>query len=375
MTVDIRPVVTSGQRRAYVNFPIRLYLGNPYYVPAMRSEELMILNPAKNPSFQTAAVRSWLAYKDGRIAGRITGIHIPAYKEIWGKNEARFGWVDFIDDDDVVDALFDTVEDWARSLGATAITGPQGFTDLDPEGMLIEGFEELGTLPMIYNYPYYPEQLVRRGYGKEIDWVEYEIRTPESIPDKVRRVQGLVLKRNNLRLVEARRSRDLMPYAGGLFHVLSETYKNLYGFVPLSEAQVESYIKQYIPFADPKFTKIAVNEDDQVVAFGVAMPSLSRALQKNRGRLFPFGWIPMLRALKNPEGLDLYIVAVLPEYQASGVIAVIMGEVTQAAIDAGIRTAESSGELETNDAVQAMWRSYDHRQHKRRRCFIRQLGD
>ncbi len=373
MAVEIRVVATRQDLKKYVNFPIKLYRGNPWYVPSMRSEELTVLDPKKNPSFETAKARSWLAYKDGRIAGRITGIYLPQYKEIWGKNQARFGWVDFIDDAEVSLALFDAVETWAKTFGVDSVTGPQGFTDLDPEGMLVEGFEELGTLPMIYNYSYYPEHLGHMGYVKETDWLEFEIQVPESIPEKVSRIQGLVLKRKKLHMVNAKRSKDLMPYAKGLFHVLTESYKDLYGFMPLSEAQVDSYIKQYIPFADPRFTKVVVNEDDKVVAFGVAMPSLSRALQKNKGRLFPFGWIPMLRAMKKPDGMDMYLVAVLPEYQSSGVVSVVMGTITQGAIDAGIETAETSGELEENTTIQAMWRNYEHRQHKRRRCLIKEL--
>ncbi len=373
MAVEIRIIQTKRDLKKYVQFPIDLYKDNPWYVPSMRSEEMAVLNPKKNPSFETAEARSWLAYKDGKIAGRITGIYLPKYKEIWGKNQARFGWVDFIDDEEVSRALFDTVEKWAGDIGAESVSGPQGFTDMDPEGMLVEGFEELGTLPMIYNYAYYPEHLGRMGYVKETDWLEFEIRTPESIPEKVRRIQELVLLRKKLHMVDAKRSKDLMPYARGLFNVLSESYKNLYGFMPLSEAQVDSYIKQYIPFADPRFTKVVVDENDRVVAFGVAMPSLSRALQKNRGRLFPFGWIPMLQAMKKPVGVDMYLVAVLPEYQSSGVVSVVMGSITQGAIDAGVESAETSGELEDNAAVQAMWRNYDHRQHKRRRCFIKEL--
>jgi hypothetical protein len=374
MSVEIRKVENRRDLKKYVQFPISLYRDHPYYVPTLYSEEMAVLDPKKNPSFETAQSNSWLAYKDGRIAGRITGVYIPAYKERWGKSLARFGWVDFIDDEEVSGALFDTVETWARGLGAEGITGPQGFTDLDPEGMLVEGFEELGTLPMIYNYPYYPEHLERRGYKKEIDWLEFEIKTPQSIPEKVKRVQELVLKRKHLRLVEAKKSKDLMPYARGLFDVLNESYKDLFGFIPLTEKQIDSYIRQYIPFADPRFTKVVLNEKDRVVAFGVAMPSLSKALQKNSGRLFPFGWIHMLRAMKKPAGLDMYLVAVLPEYQSSGVVSVVMGAITQGGIDAGVTSAETSGELETNEAVQSMWQNYEHRQHKRRRCFIREFS-
>jgi GNAT superfamily N-acetyltransferase len=371
MAVEIRKVKTKRDLKKYVRFPLDLYKDNPYYVPNLFMDDIFVLDKNKNPSFKTCEAESWLAWKNGKIAGRITGLYLPEYQEFWGKNQARFGWVDFIDDPEVSKALFDTVETWAAEKGVTGITGPQGFTDLDPEGMLVEGFDELGTLPMIYNHAYYPEHLAQYGYIKEIDWLEFEIKIPESIPERILRIQELVLKRKKLHMVEAKKSKDLMPYAEGIFDVLSESYKDLYGFVPLKKEQVDTYIKQYIPYADPKFTKVIVNESDQVVAFGVAMPSLSRALQKSRGRLLPFGWIHILHAMKNPEELDLYIVAVRPEYQSSGVIAILLAAVTQAAIKAGIKTCESSGELESNKSVQAMWSSYDHRQHKRRRCFIK----
>lgn len=372
--VIIKEVLTKKDRNDYISFPLKLYRGNRYFVPNFRMDDLALMDRKKNPAMDNSLTKSWLALRDGKVAGRIMGIYLKEYNEIWKRNIARFGWVDFIDDREVSEALFQTVEKWAAEQGAEGISGPQGFTDFDPEGMLIEGFQELGTLPMIYNYPYYPGHLTAMGYEKDADWIEFEIKIPREIPEKVKRVQELVLKRSRMTMVEAKSSRDLLPYARGIFHVLGEAYKDLYGYMPLTEKQVEAYTKQYIPYADPRFTKVVVDENDRVVGFSIAIPSLSRALQKSRGRILPFGWIHLLKAMKNPRGLDLYLVAVLPEYRKSGIVAVIMGRVTEEAIKAGIKTAESNGELETNTDVQAMWRSYEHRQHKRRRCFIKHFG-
>ena len=371
MSIEIRRVTNKREMKKYVQFPNKLYKNNEYFIPSLFMDDMAVLDKKKNPAYDNCISESWLAYKDGKIAGRITGIYLSEYKKIWKRDVARFGWVDFIDDNDVSKALFDTVEKWSKEQGAQGISGPQGFTDLDPEGMLTKGFDELGTMPMIYNYSYYPEHIKQYGYEKDADWLEFEIKVPESIPEKVKRVQQLVLKRKHLKMIDAKKSKDLLPYANGIFDVLVESYKDLYGFMPLTREQVDAYTKQYIPFTDPKFSKVIVDENDKVIAFSIAIPSLSRALQKSKGKLFPFGWYHLIKAMKKPVGLDLYLVAVLPEYQKSGIIAVIMGAATEASIEAGIKTAESSGELEDNKEIQAIWGSYEHRQHKRRRCFIK----
>lgn len=371
--IIIKKVLSKKDRKNFVNFPLKLYRGNQFYVPNFYSDDMALLDRKKNPAFDTCESESWLALKEGQVVGRITGIYLPEYKKIWKRDIARFGWIDFIDDREVSNALLKTVEDWAIEKGAEGISGPQGFSDFDPEGMLIEGFNELGTLPMTYNFEYYSRHLDQSGYVKDADWLEFEIKIPESIPEKVKRVQQLVMKRSRLRMVDARKSKELLPYAQGIFDVLGAAYSNLYGYMPLSKRQVESYTKQYIPYADTRFTKVVVDEKDKVVAFSIAIPSMSRALQKCGGKLFPFGWFHMVRALKKPDGLDLYLVAVHPDYKNSGIIAVIMGTVTEEAIKAGIKTSESSGELEDNTDVQSMWHSYEHRQHKRRRCYIKRF--
>ena len=373
MSVEIRPVESRKDLKRYVQFPLDLYKDNEFYVPTIFRNEMDTLDHHKNPAFRTAEAKSWLAWKNNRIAGRITGIHLKKYAEIWKREIVRFDWVDFIDDSEVSRQLFSTMEEWAVSQGAEAVSGPQGFTDFDPEGMLIEGFDELGTLPMLYNYPYYPKHLESMGYTKHADWVEFEIACPKSIPEKVARVQHMVLERNKFHLLEPKKSKDLIPYGHQIFDILGKAYKDIYGYIPLTKEQIDFCIKQYIGITDIRYSRVAVDDNDRVVATSIIMPSLSRALQKCRGKLFPLGWYFLMKAMKKPTRLDFYLIAVDPKYQSSGVLAVIMGETTRTGMENGIKYAETSGELETNTKVQNMWRSYEHRQHKRRRCYIKEL--
>ncbi len=373
MSLEIRRVSTRRDLKKYVRFPLELYKKNPHFIPPILMDEKAVLSPRKNPSFESAEAASWLALENGNVVGRITAIYLPRYKEFWGRNTARFGWVDFIDDPRVSSLLFSTAEAWAGTKGAVSISGPQGFTDLDPEGMLIEGFDETGTLPMIYNYPYYQSHLASLGYRKDTDWVEFELKIPEKVPEKVVRVAALFQEKSGFRVLEAKSARDYIPYGKGIFEVLEEAYGHLYGFMPLAERQVEGYIKQYISFIDPRFTKLILDRNDRVMAFGITMPSFSRALQKNRGRMLPLGWLDMLRAMQHPSALDLYLIGVRKKLRNTGAAAMVIGSIMQEAIDAGIKTAESSGNLEDNIAVQSLWNLLEHRQHKRRRCFIKEL--
>lgn len=374
MPVEIRHVETRRDLKAFIQFQLDLYRGNPYAIPPLFFDELNTLRKDRNPAFEFCEAEYWLAYKEGRVVGRIAGIYNRPYIEKWGMKNARFGWVDFVDDPEVSEALFRTVEDWARAKGMEGIIGPMGFTDADKEGMLIEGFEELGTMIMIYNYPYYQKHLERLGYAKDVDWLEFEVKVPESVPEKALRVQELISKRSGVHLYEWKTQKELKEKFGKpLFHLLDEAYEGLYGTVPMTERQVEAYIKQYLGFVDPRFTKIVVDEKDELIAFGVAIPSLSHALQKAHGRLFPFGWYHILRALKLPESLDLFLVAVKKEYKARGVIAFMMTSLTLDCIKAGLKTAETAGELEANHEVQSIWKDFERRQHKRRRAFIKKL--
>jgi GNAT superfamily N-acetyltransferase len=373
MTVEIREVHTPKELQAFIRFPLSLYRGHPCWVPALSMDERNTLRKDINPAFEYCEARYWLAYKDGRIAGRVAAILNRRHLEKWNQSYLRFGWLDFIDDRQVSAALMNTVEAWAREKSLTAVHGPLGFTDLDREGMLVEGFDELGTLATIYNYPYYPQHLEALGYCKDTDWVEYEIPVAGEPNEKIAHLVEVIKRRCKLRLLQVSDKKELLKYAPELFEILNDEYKHLYGVVPLSEKQIQSYIKQYFGFISPEYTPIVLNEEGRMVAFGITMPSLSRALQKGRGNLLPLGWFHLLRALRKNERADLYLVAVRAEYQGRGVNAILIDHMYRFFKQQGIQKVETNPELETNSAVQAQWKYFERRQHKRRRCFVRQL--
>ncbi len=374
MSLEIRRVANLHELKAFVRFPYRIYSGDPCWVPTLDLDDLNTLRRDKNPAFETCEAEYWMAYRDGSPVGRIAGmINHPANAK-WGTKLARFGWIDFVEDFAVAEALLKTVEDWARSKGLEGLHGPLGFTDFDREGMLVEGFDEVATLATNYNRPYYPQYLERLGYAKDIDWIEYQIHTPSVIPEKVLRVQELIAKRSGIHLHEWKNKKELIgKWAKDLFAILEETYAHLYGTAPLSQKQVQAYIKTYLGFVDPRFTKIVVDKEGKLIGFGITMPSLSRALQRARGRLLPLGWLHLMLALRRPTVMDMYLIAVKPEYQSRGVVAFLMTSLNQSAIDAGVKIAESNPELETNVEVQGLWKGYEKRQHKRRRIYTKKL--
>lgn len=371
--IEIKEVKTNRDLRRFVDFPYTIYKDHPYWIPPIRMDELNTLKFKNNPNHKTNEVIMLMAIKDNKIAGRIVGIINHKYIEKWGNKYARFGWLDFIDDEEVVKALFIHVENWAKSKGMIAVNGPMGFTDLDKEGLLIEGFEELGTMPMIYNYPYYPKHLEALGYKKDADWLEFQIYPPKEIPEKVLRVQDMVLKRANLHVLNYKKAKELMPYGKQIFILLNEAYGHLYGTVEFTEQQIEAYIKQYISYCDPRWTILILDAKNELAGFCIAMPSFSKALQKNRGRLFPFGFLHMLSAMKKNNGLDLYLVAVKAQYKGLGLPSILMSDMIKNAIKYGVEYAESAGELESNIEVQSMWKSFKHRQHKKRRVYLKLL--
>ena len=373
MSVTMVEVRSRRDLRSFVHFPFRLYHGCPYWVPPLLRDEYATLRRDKNPAFENCTARYWLAYKGGTAVGRIAGIINHAYVTKWNEPRARFGWVDFIDDREVSSALFRTVEDWARSEGMSSIHGPLGFTDMDREGMLVEGFDELSTMATTYNYSYYPVHTEALGYVKDTDWLEFEIKVPDSIPEKALRIAELTMQRRGLHALDAKRPKDFLPYARQIFAVINQTYENLYGFVPLTDRQIDMYVKQYIPNVVPDFLKLILDKDDKVAAFVIGMPSLSRALQKSKGRLFPFGFYYMLQALRHPSNLDLYLGAVRPDLQGKGADALLITELNKSCIKHRIVSAESNLELEDNILVQAHWKHFERRQHKRRRCYLRRI--
>lgn len=375
MSIQIKEVVTKQDLKQFIKFPFNLYSKNKYWIPPLIGEEQKNFSKEKNPAFEFCESCLWIAQSDHKVVGRIAGIINKRYNEKVGKNVARFGYVDFIDDEEVSSKLFSTAESWARAKGCTSIHGPLGFTDMDPEGMLVEGFEEYGTIATIYNFPYYPMHAEKHGYQKDIDWIEYELLTPKSIPDKVEKLAQAVAERYNLKVLEVNNQKQLLPYAHEIFHVLNSAYENIYGFVQLTEKQIDLYVKQYFGFIKPGFVPVILNNKNEVVGFGITMPSLSLAFQKAKGRLFPFGFIHLLRAVKKNDRADLYLTGVRPDYQDKGVNAMLMYEVTKVFINQKIIWVESNPELETNMKVRAQWRFYEGRQHKRRRCYIKNLSN
>ncbi len=374
MEIAIKEVASSRDMKKFISFPYKLYAGSKYWVPPLRFDEMNTLRKDKNPAFDFCEAKYWLAHKDGKIAGRIAGIINTRYIEKWKNKYARFGWIDFIDDESVSKLLLDKVENWARENGMEAIQGPLGFTDLDYEGMLIEGFEELGTLATIYNYSYYPKHLEKYGYTKDIDWVEFEIKAPKEVPEKINRIANIALERSNLRVLKVKKSKDLLPYAKDMFNVLNVAYRDIFGFVPLTDKQVDLYVKQYFGFIRPEYISIVLDKNDRVAAFAITMPSLSKALQKSNGRLFPFGFIYILKAMKKNNLIDLYLIGVLPEYQGKGVNSILIKELAKIFISKKIAKTETNVELENNYKVQAQWKFFEKRQHKRRRCYIKYLN-
>ena len=286
----------------------------------------------------------------------------------------RFGWIDFIDDAEVSNKLLSVVEKWAAERGMNEINGPLGFTDMDGEGTLVEGFDELSVLGSIYNYDYYPKLIEAKGYSKDIDWVEYEVTmTSDPVPEKISRIAEIALKRNKLHILRVKKPKELLPYAKEMFYLINNSFQDLYGFVELSDKQIDMYVKQYFGFIKPEYLPIILNENGEMVAFGITMPSMSKAFQKAKGKLFPFGFIHILKAMKNNPRLDLYLTAVRPDMQDKGVNAILMNEINKMIIKNNIKKVETNRELEDNSKVQAQWRFFKHRQHKRRRCYKKEL--
>ncbi|MDR2809316.1 MAG: hypothetical protein LBB84_02000 [Tannerellaceae bacterium] len=375
MAVQIKEAISKKELKKFVKFNIELYKDSPYHVPGLIDEELMTLNREKNPAFEQSEAIYFLAYKDQKIVGRIAGIINHKANEVWKQKAARFGFVDFIDDNETVDALFEAVEKWAKSKGMEELHGPLGFTDMDHEGMLIHGFDLMGTMATIYNYPYYPVHLERMGYIKAQDWKEYKIYIPDVVPEKHRRIGDIVKNKYGLKILKFKSRKEIWPYANKIFYALNAAYSPLYGVVPLSEKQIEYYVKMYIPMLRLDMITIIVREaDDQVVGFGITLPNLSHALRKAKGRMFPFGFIPLLRALYGkPKVVDLYLTGVLPEYRGKGVNAIFFNDLIPIYKKVGTVYAESNPELETNNAVQAQWDYFGREHHKTRRAFKKQL--
>lgn len=376
MSIVVKPINhTKSELKKYVKFGIDLYKGNDCYVPPLVFDEIDSLIPEKNPAFDFCKAQAFMAYRDGKPVGRITAIINNVVNERTGEKTMRFGWVDFIDDKEVVDALFKAAEDWGREQGMTSIVGPMGFSDMDHEGMLTDGFNELGTMATIYNYAYYPKHMERMGFEKDAGWIEFRITIPEAIPDKYQRIADIVRKKFNLRSVKFTSRKKLKEkYGQALFDLINEAYDKLYGFSPLTQRQIDYYIKMYLGFLRLNDVSVIVDENEKLVGLGITMPSFSRALQKSGGKLFPFGWWHILKAMRGKvDTVDLMLIAVAKEYLGKGVNALLFTDLIPGYVENGYKWAESNIELEDNSNVQKQWEYFEYRQHRRRCAYKKSL--
>lgn len=374
--IEIKTVSpVKEELKKFTQYQIDLYKGNPYYVPPLVSDDVATLSPEVNPAFDFCDSVYFMAYRDGEPVGRIAGIINKQVNERHGTSNARFGFIDFIDDPEVSGALLAAVEDWARAQGMKKLIGPLGFTDLDHEGMLVEGFEELSTMATIYNYPYYAEHMARHGYKKESDWVEFVIDVPAAVPDKMNRIAELVKKKYGLKVLKyTSRKRIKDEYGRALFHLINDSYDGLYEYSRLTERQIDYYIDIYLNLLDLDLVTLIVDKEGKLVGVGISMPSMSKALQKSKGKFFPFGWWHLLKGLKGKnDRVDLLLVAVKPEYQNKGVNALLFQDLIPYYQRNGYKWAESNPEMETNAKVQSQWEYFDYRQHRRRRSFYKEL--
>ena len=382
-SVVIKKVETRKELDAFIQLHYDLYRGNPYDAPNLYRDELNTFRKDKNSAFDFCEGDYFLAYKDGKVVGRVAAIINHRYNKQWNRPAVRFGWLDLIDDIDVLRALLTTVEDYGRERGMKEIIGPLGFTDMDPEGMLTKGFEELGTMATGYNYAYYPELMKQmEGYEKDNDYVEYKLFVPkEGMPEKFKKISEMIMQRYNLHTVKIKRSQISGPdgYGKKVFDVVNKTFGHLYGYSEMSDKQIDDYIRMYEPLLDLELLCIIEDwntPDHKVVGIGITIPSLTRALQKCRnGRLWPFGWWHVLRAFKfhKTDIVDLLLIGVLPEYRQKGANALLFYDLIPYYQKYGFKWGETHVEMETNGKVQSQWQYLEHEQHKRRRCYKKQL--
>ena len=372
--IKIKEVTTGKELEAFVHFPNQLYKGNPYYVPQIESMDRDTLTPEKNHAFEVCESKYWLAYDEkGEVVGRVAGIINRNYNEKTGEKVCRFGWIDFIDDREVSKALMDTVERYAKENGMKVMSGPMGFLEFDTAGILVEGFNQLPTAYGKYNAPYYEGHIVDLGYLKDADFVEYLIKVPEVIPERYARMSQIVSVKNSLHQATLKSRADIEPYLDGVFRCLNSAYSQLHGFTELTQGQCEDLKKQFVANLNVDYVSIVLDTDEQVVGFGVGLPSLAKAMQKAKGNLLPFGWFHLLRALRKNDTIDLLLIAVDEKYKNKGVNAMIFHKFAEGITKNGIKYIESTRELEDNTSVQNLWRYLEHDLTKRARTYRKSL--
>lgn len=376
--IQIKKVTTKKELKTFIRFNYELYKDNPYSVPDLYDDMVSTFTREKNPSFEFCEADYFLAYDaNGKVVGRVAAIINHRSNETWETKNVRFGWIDFIDDTEVSKALLDTVAAWGKERGMTTMQGPMGFVDLDAEGLLIEGFDQLSTMATIYNYPYYRAHLEQYGLEKDNDWVEFKINIPDAIPDKMKRIADLISRKYGLHVKKLKDMKEVNEgnYGQKIFNLINDEYSHLYGYSRMSQKQIDQYVNMYLPILDLRMVTLIEDAEENLVGVGVSMPSLSKALQKAKGKMLPFGWWHLLKALRfnRPKTLDLMLVAVKQEYQNKGVNSLLFTDLIPTYQALGFKDAESNPEMETNNKVQAQWEYFDTTQHKRRRAYKKNI--
>lgn len=376
MSVVIKTVETAKELRAFVKFPLHLYKDCPYYVPNLYMDELSTLDPDKNPMGKYSKSRKFLAYKDGKVAGRVMAIINEIANRDWNHAEVRFGWIDFIDDKEVSKALLEAVIAFGKENGMTQVSGPLGFTDFDSEGCIVEGFDDISSFALKYNYPYYASHFEALGLAKANDWLEYRIYVPEVVPERITRVSAIIANRYGLHVRHiTKKEVNKEHYGQKIFDLINRTYKDLFDFTVLPPEVIDSYVDTYLGLLDLKFVTIVEDSEGKLVAVAITMPSIARAVQKGKGYLFPFGWFHLLKSMfwKYEEALELLLIAVDKEYQNKGVHALLFNEIIPNLINGGFKYGESNAEMESNNAVQNIWNDYRREFKRRRRVFSKEI--
>ena len=376
MSLIIRKAESRKDFKAFARFANKLYKGNKYYVPSMPADDLNTFNPKTNAAFEFCEAEFYLAYKDDKLVGRVAAIVNHKANEAWNVKQVRFGWFDFIDDIEVSSALLDAVIAFGKERGMTQIAGPLGFTDFDPEGMLVEGFDRVCTMALIYNHPYYPEHMKKLGYYKETGWLEYRINLPQVLHERHKHIAECVLERYNLKIVKKTRRQVMKEnYGQKIFKLINETYCDLYGYSLLSEKQIDQYVAMYLNFVDMNLLTFVEDENGELIAAGLSIPSLAGALQKCGGEILPFGWWQLLKSMfiKRPDTVELLLIGVRPDYQNKGVNALMFYDLIGRYQKAGFKYAETNANLESNHKIQAMWEPFEKEQHKKRWVFAKEI--
>ncbi|MDR0581389.1 MAG: hypothetical protein LBG31_00325 [Prevotellaceae bacterium] len=373
--VTIKEITSKKELKQFVRFPFSLYKDHPFWVPPLLMDEMKTLDKTRNPSFEFSEAAYFLAYKENKPVGRIAGIINHKANEQWNDKRTRFGWLDFTDDEEVSRALLETVETWGKNKGMTGIHGPLGFTDFDPEGMLIEGFDKMPSIVGKYNYPYYPVHIEKLGYVKSVDWVQYHFPASQPVPEKVERINRIITQKYNLRTCIFKTRKETVSYARKLFDTVNKSFAGIYGFSSLTQKQVDYYVQNFFSFIRPELVCYVLNEQDEVIGFGVNMPTLSHAFRKAKGRIFPFGWAYMLHALYRYDTIDLYINGVHPDWHNRGIHSLYYVALNNEFIRHGVKTAIATPQLESNINAVGIWDNYEKELYMRTRCYIKNYDD